>query len=121
MLISKILVVDDAATDRMNLQQILVDAGYQVVVAASGQEALDNASSEQPDLIFLDIVMESMDGYQACRKLSTEEVTKDIPVIMVSCNTQDVDKMWAAKQGAKAYITKPYTASDIINQIQKLQ
>jgi len=120
MLINKILVVDDAATDRMNLQKILTDAGYQVVAAASGQEAIDKASIEQPDLIFLDIVMETMDGYQACRKLTTGEETKDIPVIMVSGNSQEVDRLWARKQGAKAYITKPYTAEDITNQIQKL-
>ncbi|MFC1664561.1 PleD family two-component system response regulator [Pseudomonadota bacterium] len=119
--ISKILVVDDAATDRMNLQKILSDAGYQVVAAASGVEALEKASSEKPDLIFLDIVMESMDGYQACRKLSKGEVTKNIPIIMVSSKNQEVDKLWAQKQGAVAYICKPYTADDITDQIQKLQ
>ena len=62
MAISKILFVDDVATDRMHLREILTDAGYQVITAASGKEALNLASSDKPDLIFMDIVMDDMDG-----------------------------------------------------------
>jgi twitching motility two-component system response regulator PilH len=119
--VSKILVVDDVTTDRMHLQEILLDAGYQVITAASGQEALVLASSDNPDLIFLDIVMDDMDGYQACRKLTTNEKTKHIPVVMVSANRQKVDKIWAQKQGARAYVTKPYTSDDITSQIHKFR
>ncbi|MDX1433668.1 MAG: response regulator [Gammaproteobacteria bacterium] len=119
--ISKILVVDDVITDRMHLQEILVDAGYQVLTAASGREALQKASAENPDLIFLDVVMDDMDGYQACRKLTTNEKTKHIPVIIVSANKQKVDKVWAQKQGARAYVTKPYTSEDIASQILKFR
>ena len=121
MAINKILVVDDVATDRMHLREILSDAGYQVITASSGREALNLASSDKPDLIFLDIVMEDMDGYQACRKLTTGETTKDIPVVIVSANKQKVDKLWAQKQGARAYVTKPYTSDDITNQIKKFR
>ncbi|NIM28801.1 MAG: response regulator [Gammaproteobacteria bacterium] len=121
MAISKILVVDDVATDRMHLREILTDAGYQVITAASGREALSLANSDKPDLIFLDIVMDDMDGYQACRKLTSGESTKHIPVVMVSANKQKVDKLWAQKQGARAYVTKPYTSEDITNQIQKFR
>ncbi len=71
MAINKILVVDDVATDRMHLREILTDAGYLVITAASGKEALNLATSDKPDLIFLDIVMDDMDGYQACRKLTS--------------------------------------------------
>ena len=119
--ISKILVVDDVATDRMHLREILTDAGYQVITAASGTEALNLASSDKPDLIFMDVVMDDMDGYQACRKLTNGEATKHIPVVMVSANTQKVDKLWAQKQGARAYVTKPYTTDDITNQIRKFR
>ena len=119
MAINKILVVDDALTDRVNLQNILLDEGYQVVTASSGKEALELASADVPDLIFLDIVMEDMDGYQACRKLTTGDDTKHIPVVIVSANSQKVDKLWAQKQGARAYVTKPYTKDDIKNQIRK--
>lgn len=121
MSISKILVVDDVTTDRLHLQEILADAGYQVVTASSGREALQMASTENPDLIFLDIVMEDMDGYQACRKLTTNERTKHIPVVIVSANNQKVDRLWAQKQGARAYVTKPYTSEDIASQILKFR
>ena len=121
MAINKILVVDDVATDRIHLSEILTDAGYQVITAASGKEALNLANSDKPDLIFLDIVMDDMDGYQACRKLTSGETTKDIPVVMVSANKQKVDKLWARKQGARAYVTKPYTNDDITSQIQKFR
>ena len=121
MAINKILVVDDVATDRMHLREILSDAGYQVITASSGSEALDLASSDKPDLIFLDIVMDDMDGFKACRKLTTSEATKHIPVVIVSANKQKVDKLWAQKQGARAYVTKPYTTDDITNQILKFR
>ena len=121
MAISKILVVDDTNTDRLNLQSILQQAGYNVVTATSGREALEKASSERPDLIFLDIIMEDMDGFQTCRKLSSDDASKHIPVVMVSSKDQKVDMMWARRQGARAYITKPYTADQITDQILKLQ
>lgn len=121
MAISKILVVDDTNTDRLNLQSILDDAGYQVVTAASGREAVEKVRSERPDLVFLDIIMEDMDGFQTCRKLSNDDNTKHIPVVMVSSKDQKVDMLWARKQGARAYIIKPYTAQQITDQIQKLQ
>ena len=121
MAVRKILIVDDVPTDLLHLQGILADAGYQVVTAVSGAEALRKARSDDPDLVFLDIVMEDMDGFQACRKLTTDEGTRHIPVVMVSGNRQKVDKLWAQKQGARGYITKPYTADDISAQILKFR
>lgn len=119
MAINKVLVVDDVLTDRTNLQNILLDAGYVVLTAASGKEALDLAAADSPDLIFLDIVMDEMDGFAACRQLTTGPVTKHIPVVMVSANSQKVGRLWAQRQGARAYVTKPYTADDIASQIKK--
>ena len=121
MAISKILVVDDVNTDRINLESILHDAGYQVLTAASGREAVSKVAEERPDLIFLDIIMDDMDGFQTCRKLSANASTKDIPVVMVSSKDQKVDKLWARKQGARAYIVKPYTPEEITDQIQKFR
>lgn len=119
MAIRKILVVDDVGTDLFNLQQILANAGYQVLTAASGREGLQLAQTDLPDLVFLDIVMDDMDGFQACRKLNTDKATRHIPVVMVSGNTQRVDKLWAQKQGARGYVTKPYSVDDITDQIAK--
>lgn len=118
MAISKVLVVDDAEADRIALEQILRDAGYEVISAASGAEALEKAISDQPDLVLLDVVMDEMDGFKTCRKLSSDPQTSAIPVIMVSGNAQKVDKLWAEQQGAKAYITKPYTADQIVDHVR---
>lgn len=117
MTIRKILVVDDSNTDRLNLIQIIQDAAMQVVGAASGTEALEMAKKDKPDLIFLDIVMDEMDGYQTCRSLTNEDETKGIPVVMVSSKKQRADKIWAKQQGAQAYIEKPYTKEEILEVI----
>ncbi len=117
MTINKILVVDDSSTDRLNLTQIIQDAGMQVIGAASGTEALEMAKKDKPDLIFLDIVMDEMDGYQTCRSLTNEDGTKDIPVVMVSSKKQRADKIWAKQQGAQAYIEKPFTKEEILEAI----
>ncbi|MCP5150951.1 MAG: response regulator [Ectothiorhodospiraceae bacterium] len=119
MAIRKILVVDDASTDLLHLQRLLSDAGYQVVTAGSGREALRRAAADKPDLVFLDIVMDDMDGFQACRKLTSDQATKHIPVVIVSGNSQRVDRLWAQKQGARGYVTKPYSPQDITDQIAK--
>lgn len=120
MTISKVLVVDDAAADRVALERILNDGGYTVISVSSGAEALAKAVSEKPDLVLLDVIMEEMDGFKACRELNTNPETSGIPVIMVSGNTQKVHKLWAEQQGAKAYITKPFTAEQVLDQIRLL-
>ena len=121
MAISKILVVDDAAADRLSLQKLLSEAGYQVISAASGMEALEKASAESPDLIFMDVVMDDMDGYRAVRKLKSEPDTSEIPVVMVTSKNQPVDRIWAERKGASGYVVKPYTPDQIHESISALQ
>lgn len=115
--INKILVVDDSTVDRMNIQNIIQDAGYTVIAASSGQEAIEKASSEKPDLIFMDVVMQQMDGYQACRQITHNDSTKDIPVVFVTSKGQKADRMWAEMQGGRSLVQKPYTPDQIIEQI----
>lgn len=117
MAINKILVVDDSTVDLLNLKNIVSDAGYTVVAASSGAEAIEKASSEMPDLIFMDVVMQQMDGYQACREISHNDATKHIPIVFVTSKGQKADRMWAEMQGGKALIQKPYTPAQIIEQI----
>jgi len=121
MTVSTVLVVDDSMIERTNLSQILSSAGMRVLTAASGVEALEIAGKEHPDLIFLDIMMDEMDGFQTCRKLSKGASTKDIPVVMVSSKTNKADKVWATEQGARGYITKPYTSDDIWAHLARFQ
>lgn len=114
----KILVVDDSSTELANIKAILTSAGYTVVTASSGRESLEKAKQEQPALIFLDVVMPEMDGYETCRSLVHDPVTKNIPVVFVSSKAQKVDKVWGQLQGAKGYVAKPYTPDQIIEQLK---
>lgn len=116
--VKKALVVDDSITELKNIKAILTDAGYVVVTASSGKESLEKAKSEQPSIIFLDIVMPEMDGYEACRTLSQDSSTKQIPVVFVSSKSQKADRIWGQLQGAKGYVAKPYTAEQIIEQLK---
>ena len=118
---SKIMVVDDSTVDRMNIQNIIEDAEYEVVAASSGQEAIEKAKTEKPDLIFMDVVMQQMDGYQACREITHDDETKDIPIVFVTSKGQKADRMWAEMQGGKALIQKPYTPDQILEEIKKFE
>ncbi|MCB1639114.1 MAG: response regulator [Thiothrix sp.] len=115
-----ILVADDSMTERANLSRILRGAGYEVLMAVSGNEAFDLAVRHEPDAVFLDIIMEDGDGYKTCRQLKRHEATADIPVIMVSSKTNPVDRQWAMKLGAAAYVVKPYTDTDILASLARL-
>lgn len=115
-----ILVADDSLTERTHLTQILQNAGYEVLSAASGNEAAAMAEQHRPDLVFLDIIMDDGDGYKACRSIRRNDNTRDIPIIMVSSKSNPVDKKWAEKLGANAYVVKPYADDEIIQALNSL-
>ncbi len=117
MAINKVLIVDDSPMDLANIRDIVVDAGYSVLTATTGTEAIEIAKAEMPDLIFMDIVMEGADGYDACREISQDQNTSGIPVVFVSSKNQKADRVWAELQGGKAFITKPFTPEQILDQI----
>ena len=116
---NKVLVVDDSPTDLANLKGIVTGAGCTVVTATSGRDAIEKAKAEKPDVIFLDIIMQDMDGYEACRKLTNDADTKHIPVVFVTSKGQKADRVWAMMQGGKDLVAKPYTADDIVAQIER--
>ncbi|MGV6809137.1 MAG: response regulator [bacterium] len=116
----KILIADDSHIERLHLAHILEAANYQVIATDSGNKAKQVAESEQPDLIMLDIIMEDGDGYQACRAIRRNPVTEKTPIIMVSSKKNPVDKKWAERLGANAYVTKPYTDKEILKEINKI-
>lgn len=116
--ISKVLVVDDSTADLMNIKNIVAEAGYNVITACSGVEAIEKAKSQKPDLILMDIVMDETDGYEACRRLTKDGDTKNIPVVFVSSKNQKADRVWAELQGGKGLIGKPFTADQIVSQIK---
>jgi twitching motility two-component system response regulator PilH len=118
--VKKILVVDDSATDRQFLLENLSRLGYQVVLAESGEQALARAKSERPDLVLMDVVMPGTNGYQATRTLARDETTRHIPVIMCTTKSQETDRIWGLRQGAKDYVTKPIDLKELAAKIAAL-
>ena len=117
---AKILIVDDSPTEVHILRSALVKYGHNIVTATSGEEALEVARIERPDLILMDVVMPGMNGFQATRKLSLDPEMKSIPVIVVSNKSQETDRIWGIRQGAKDYLTKPVSEATLIESVRKV-
>src|SRR6266566_5739924 len=120
MLIRKVLVVDDSATDLKKLEQIVAGAGYIVITATSGKEALERVRNDHPDAVLLDIIMNDMNGFQVCRAINADAATRNIPVVLVSSKKEKTDQVWGVEQGARAYVTKPFTSDQILDQLRAL-
>jgi twitching motility two-component system response regulator PilH len=114
----KILVVDDSPTTLRAITDLLGSHGYKVITARDGEEALNKATAEQPELILLDVVLPGANGFQVCRQLKTGESTKGIKVILVTSKDQKTDRFWGMKQGADAYVTKPFESDELLKQVQ---
>lgn len=115
----KILVVDDEPDVNSLLVLLLQTQGYNVISAADGQEALEKARGQNPDLILLDVMLPKMDGYKVARMLKFDENYSHIPIIMLTAKVQDKDKQTGLETGADMYITKPFEPSDIIEKIKQ--
>jgi twitching motility two-component system response regulator PilH len=120
MAIKKILLVDDSPTERHSINEILVKGGYEVVMAEDGEKGVAKAKTDNPDLVLMDVVMPGMNGFQACRAITTNEATKHIPVILCTSKNQETDKVWGVRQGAKDYVTKPVDANELLFKIAGL-
>lgn len=114
---SKIMIVDDSPVDLQHLKSIITDAGYQVITATNGQEAYDKAKTYRPDVILMDVVMDGVDGFEACRTITQDRDLNTIPVVFVTSKNQKADRVWGELQGGKAMIPKPYTQEQILSTI----
>ena len=114
---AKVMIVDDSPTEVHVLQTMLTKNGHEVIVATSGEEGVEMAKTEMPDLVLMDVVMPGMNGFQATRQLSKNTETASIPVIMVTTKDQETDKVWAMRQGAKDYIVKPVQEKALIEHV----
>lgn len=117
---AKILIVDDSPTEQAVLENILLSGGYSTVMASDAQEGIAKASSEQPDLILMDVVMPGMNGFQATRQISKDEATKSIPIIIVTSKNQETDRVWAIRQGASDFMTKPIDSASLLDKIKEI-
>jgi len=120
MAITKILVVDDSPTDRHYLSDMLSKNGFRVSTAESAEDAMTKVKQSRPDLVLMDVVMPGQNGFQATRALSKDESTKDIPIILCSSKSQETDRVWGLRQGARDYVVKPVNPSDLLAKIAAL-
>jgi DNA-binding response OmpR family regulator len=116
----RVLVVDDDREIVEMTRLILESGGYQVIPAASGEEALRCAVQDRPDLILLDINMPGMDGWETLKILKVDEATRAIPVAMFSIKLELRDKLHGLKQGAFDYITKPFSYDEILTRVRRI-
>ena len=113
-----ILIVEDSPTQALQLQHLLEEAEYQVLVAQNGQEALTLLKNHQPTLIISDILMPGMDGFELCKNIKHNESLKKIPVVLLTSLSDPHDVIRGLECGASNFITKPYEATDLLNRLQ---
>jgi CheY-like chemotaxis protein len=110
----KILLVDDSSTVLLLHKMMLADRDYELLIARNGQEAVDKALAERPDLIFMDLVMPKMTGFEACRALRAREETRDTPIIMVTTRGEPHNVKEGFESGCTDYITKPFNGDELL-------
>lgn len=118
--IMTVLVVEDAPSERELITYYLQQAGYQVISVDNAKEALTKTLETHPDVIITDVVMQGMSGLELCRSLKKNPATQSLPIIICSSKNQDLDRLWAKKQGADVYLTKPFSQEDIIQAIRQV-
>jgi twitching motility two-component system response regulator PilH len=117
---ARILIVDDSPSQLMGMKRIVEKLGHEAVTAEDGAAGVEAAKAHMPDLILMDVVMPNLNGFQATRAISKEATTAQIPVVLVTTKDQETDKVWGMRQGAKAYITKPFTENQLVEVINSL-
>ncbi len=116
----KILLVDDEPDIRLLVAARLNSMGYDTISAGDGQEGLNLARKESPDLILLDLMLPKLDGYKVCRMLKFDKAYEHIPVVIFSSKGSEADKQLAKEVGADGYMTKPFEQAVFTSTIQKL-
>ncbi len=114
----KVLVVEDTPSEMELISHYLRESGYSVQNAFNAKDALTRVADYRPDVIITDVVMPGMSGFELCRSLKRSEETANIPVIVCSSKNQEIDRLWAMRQGAKAYITKPFSRDELLLAVQ---
>ena len=113
----KVMVIDDSKTIRRSAESLLKKAGWEVVTAVDGFEALAKITVSKPDIIFVDIMMPRLDGYQTCALIKNNQSFKSTPVIMLSSKDSIFDRARGRIVGSEKYLTKPFSKEDLINAI----
>lgn len=115
----KVMVIDDSTTICRSAELFLSNAGYEVVKVGDGFEALSKIIEEEPDLVFIDVLMPKLDGLQTCQIIKKNSDFQDMPIIFLSSKDGEFDKARGFMVGAADYLTKPFTKDKIINMVKK--
>lgn len=115
-----VLVVEDSVAQREMIKTLLESSGLSVTAVSNGFDALEHIQGHPPDLILLDIVMPEMNGYEVCRRIKSDDTTKSLPVVMCSAKGEEFDRYWGMKQGADAYIAKPFQPTELVGTVKLL-
>ncbi len=113
-----VLVIDDSPSEMAKFRDILTKNNFTILEATNGERGIQLATEHVPDVILMDVVMPEMNGFQATRKITRNKITAHIPVIIVSTKDQETDRVWGKRQGAKEYLTKPFSESELLNIIK---
>ncbi|NJL45981.1 MAG: response regulator [Leptolyngbyaceae cyanobacterium SM2_3_12] len=119
-LVGTILVVEDTPSEMELMVHYLRDSGCTVICAITAQEALDKAIQHRPNVIVTDVVMPGMSGFELCRSLKKQPETAEVPIVICTSKNQDIDRLWGMRQGADAYLTKPYTREQLIQAVMSV-
>jgi twitching motility two-component system response regulator PilH len=114
---SKVLVVEDNRSQMELMNDYLRESGHSVISITNPKEAFNKVVEQKPDVIITDVVMPGMSGFELCRQLKNNTATAKIPVVICSSKDQEIDRLWGMKQGAAAYLTKPFSREQLIRAI----
>lgn len=117
-LMRTVLIVEDTLSELELMSHYLREGGYTVINAIGAKEAISKVSEHKPDVIITDVVMPGMSGFELCRRLKTHPETEHVPIVICSSKDQEIDRLWGMKQGADAYLTKPFTREQILRAIK---
>lgn len=121
MLLGTILIVEDTPSEMELMKHYLRDSGYQVIATANAKEGLDRAIEQKPTVIITDVVMPGMSGFELCRSLKKHPATENVPIIICTSKSQQIDRLWGMKQGADVYLTKPFTREQLIRAVKAVE
>jgi len=113
-----VLIVEDTASQMELMSHYLRESGYSVISAVSAKEAIAKANEKAPDVIVTDVVMPGMSGFELCRSLKRNPATVNVPIVICTSKNQEIDRLWGMRQGADAYVTKPFTRDQLVRTVQ---
>ncbi|NEQ48998.1 MAG: response regulator [Leptolyngbya sp. SIO3F4] len=115
-----VLVVEDTPSERELISHYLQEEGYSVIHAVTAKEGLEKAIASLPSVIVTDVVMPGMSGFELCRSLKRAPETENVPVVICSSKDQAIDRLWGMRQGADAYLTKPFDREELLKIIKSV-